>query len=223
MDTLTLEKARPRRRPVPVTLVIIAANFAMLFVCAVLPSVREKLLFDGGLVWQGEFWRVFTYAWIHAGFRHCLGNMVVLVLFAAYIEARWGRGRLALAYVGACIGSGVFLALVSPIVDQAVVGASGAVAGLVMLWMLALVTRQGKRWYVMLPELGLGVLVGIYFVGRMVLGDVLHLFVPDGVSHWGHVGGFLSGFVLFRLRVLPRDRRSEAGVRVDDPVSGPSA
>lgn len=193
-------------RPWPFTLVVIAANLCLALVTAVLPSVRDLLLMDPSAVWHGQVWRIFTHAWAHQGILHVLGNMAAFLPFAMYIEYRWGRARLVTAYLLGCLGSGVFLL----IIHQRALGASGAVAALMMLWLASVLCPKGKKWYVLGPEITLGVLVGIFYIAKMVLWDVTHLWADDQISHWGHIGGFLTGYGLFRLNLLPPSRRLTA-------------
>jgi membrane associated rhomboid family serine protease len=215
MDTSSLDAPRRGRR-MPFTLVVVVANLVMWLACLVVPPLRDAMILDGGLVWHGEVWRLFTYAWIHASWAHLLGNMAAFAPFGAYIEARWGRGRLIAAYVLCCLGSGLFLTVIDPIRPQRVLGASGAVSGIMVLWLAGVLSRAGKQWYVILPEVALGLVVAVYYLGRVVLTDVTEVLAPDQISHWAHLGGFATGFLLFRVGLLGRDTRGETGPQLPD-------
>jgi len=205
MGDFALDQTTRRRRTLPLTLVVIAVNAGVLIGTQFSPALGRLLMFDGAAVWRGEAWRVFTHAWVHAGLRHLLVNMVALLPFGLYIEARWGRWRFASAYLLCCVGTGLSLALLHLVLRQPnVIGASGAVAGMAMLWLAGVVSRRAKKWYVMLPELALGVLVAVFYLSKMVLWDVTHVLSQDQISHSAHLAGFVSGFVLFRLGILPR-------------------
>ncbi|HQK92401.1 MAG TPA: rhomboid family intramembrane serine protease [Armatimonadota bacterium] len=202
-----------RGRPRPFTLIVIAVNLGLALIAVVIPSVRNLCLMDPSAVWHGQVWRVFTHAWVHQGIVHALGNMAAFLPFAMYIEYRWGRARLATAYLLGCLGSGAFLL----ITGQRALGASGAVAALMMLWLASVLCPKGKRWYVLGPEITLGVLVGVFYIAKMVLWDITHLLADDQISHWGHIGGFLTGYGLFRLNLLPASR-SHPGAAQSGPL-----
>jgi len=213
-DEPILKPADKHAWPWPFTLTVIVINLGLALVTAVLPSVRDLCLMDPSAVWHGQVWRIFTQAWVHAGAWHAVGNMLAFLPFAMYIEYRWGRARLVTAYLLGCLGSGAFLLLI----HQSALGASGAVAALMMLWLASVLCPRGKKWYILAPEITLGVLVGIFYIAKAMLWDVTHLWSNDQISHWGHIGGFLTGYALFRLNLLPPSRKT-LGSASNDPLT----
>lgn len=175
---------------------ILGVNFALLVASALTPGVPALLSLQPGMVWRGEVWRVFTYAWVHAGWGHFLGNMLALVPFALLLESRYGSARFLSLYVAACVFVGVFLLLLG----QGAIGASGAVCAIAMLATLELLAGEGRTVWIIVPEILLGLAVVFLWLLPSMWGDLMGLFVRDGISHWGHLAGFATGFALFRAR-----------------------
>jgi membrane associated rhomboid family serine protease len=142
---------------------------------------------------QGEWYRVFTGAFLHAGPIHLGFNMLLLWQVGSLLEPALGRIRFGLLYLVALLG-GSFGALLA-VPDGLTVGASGAVFGL--MGALFVAERAGAFG-------GRRSTVGFLIVINLVLTVAI-----PGISVGGHVGGLLSGgaagwmFVEFERRRLP--------------------
>ena len=91
----------------------------------------------GGLVPEtvlgGEWWRLLSSTFLHAGFLHLFLNMLALYFLGAFVETTLGAGRLLLAYFFSGVSSMLtitILAIVTQTPNQLVVGASGAIMGI---------------------------------------------------------------------------------------------
>ena len=192
------------RRWGAVTLSLIAANVAMFVVSAVSAvSVGNSPLdnydspfFDAlsqwpyGVTLLGEWWRVFTAAFLHIGPVHLVMNMLALLIFGSELERQLGRWRFLSIYLLSALGGAVAIQLFgNP--EFAVAGASTAIYGLLgALGVLMLARRQDLR--------GLLTLLVI---------NVLISFLP-GVSLVGHFGGLIAGAAAAGLILLTRRRRT---------------
>ncbi|HEY8788770.1 MAG TPA: rhomboid family intramembrane serine protease [Actinopolymorphaceae bacterium] len=147
---------------------------------AMLPG--PAIMSDGSLggVASGEYWRLLTAAFLHAGLLHIAVNMFSLYQIGPALERQLGRSRFVAVYLISALGSSVAVYFFSPS-NQLVVGASGAVFGIfgaaIVLWR--------KLGYDIRPAfVVLGINVVINVIGR-------------GVLSWqGHVGGILTGVLL---------------------------
>ncbi|MEN6357137.1 MAG: rhomboid family intramembrane serine protease [Armatimonadota bacterium] len=148
--------------------------------------------------------RLITSCFLHDGPIHLIANMALLYIFGADIERAIGRLEFIIFYIGACLASSVLhIAIVLASLDpyyasRAVVGASGAIAGVMGLYAVRFHRRIFKLdgievsalflimcWLVM--QLGLG-LVALYR-------DDLFGLRLKYVAYWSHLGGFTFGIV----------------------------
>jgi rhomboid protease GluP len=148
---------------------------------------------------NGEWWRLFTAAFVHGGITHIALNMIALWQVGSIVETLFGARRMALLYVIAIVGSGLAVVYFSP--DYATVGASGAIFGLFGA-MVSAGLRLGTR----------GRSLVMQTVPIIVINLIFTFSIP-GISAAAHVGGlisgFLAGFILF-LAPLQRVREAEA-------------
>jgi membrane associated rhomboid family serine protease len=190
------------RRWGAVTLTLIAANVAMFLVSAVSAATvgnspldnYDSPVFDQLSQWPygvnlfGEWWRVFTAAFLHIGPLHLLMNMLGLLIFGSELERLLGRVRFLALYLLSVLGGAAAIQLFGdPRVPVA--GASTAIYGLLgALVVLMLVNRQDLR--------GLLTLIAL---------NVVISFLP-GVSLLGHLGGLIAGALTAGILVLTRRR-----------------
>jgi membrane associated rhomboid family serine protease len=191
------------RRWGAVTLTLIAANVAMFLVTAVsavaaghsaLDNARSPVFhalsqWPYGVYLFGEWWRVFTAAFLHIGPVHLALNMLALLIFGSELERQLGRWRYLALYLLSALGGAAAIQLFGdPRVPVA--GASAAIYGLLGgLGVLMLAQRQDLR--------GLLALLAI---------NVFISFLP-GISLLGHLGGLVAGALTAGILVLTRGRR----------------
>jgi len=120
-------------------------------------------------------WRMLTAAFMHASILHVLFNMFSLFIFGPAIEATVGRVRFIVLYLLAAFGGSVAVAVLAP--SQAVVGASGAIFGLLGAFFI-IQRRLGGNNTQLLVLIGLNVLFG---------------FIVPNVSWQAHLGGLVVG------------------------------
>ena len=154
-------------------------------------SVFQLGAMQGYAVAGGDYWRLLSAAFLHAGILHIAFNMYALYLFGPYVERALGTSRFVIAYVTMAVASSVFVYwLTEP--QVATIGASGAIFGLFGLALVLLIrTRQDVR--------GLLVLLAIN----------AFISLQGNISWQGHLGGFVTGVLLgAALAYAPRERRS---------------
>lgn len=147
-----------------------------------------------------------TYAFLHGDLWHLLGNMLFLWVFADNIEDAFGHIRFLLFYAMCAIGGGYAYVLTDPTSQAPVIGASGAIAGVVAAYLI-LHPRQ-KIWILALGRIPLR-LRAVWVLGFWAAFQVYSVIVAqpgDSVAWWSHIGGFLTGAVLvlvMRRRGVP--------------------
>lgn len=80
------------------------------------------------IVEDGEYWRLVTPIFLHAGVIHLLGNISVQMDIGAFFEREWGSFRYLIIYIASAVGSSLLSCIVMP--NSISVGSSGALMGL---------------------------------------------------------------------------------------------
>jgi membrane associated rhomboid family serine protease len=159
---------------------------------------------------QGRYWTLLTSVFSHNMFLHILINMLVLNSFGSLLEQVLGRWRFLTFYLGAGVVSSLSHCLLSNFVlhqpEQAALGASGAIAGLVLVFSLVF-PREKILLFGIIP---LPAIWGaLAFVGLDLWG--LSAQAHGGglpIGHGAHLGGAFAGAVYYFLYLRPRLRRS---------------
>lgn len=140
-------------------------------------------------------WQLFTYMFLHGGLLHILVNMLMLLVIGGAVERELGSRRFWRYYV-ICGLAGGLLSLVPPLREGSIIGASGAVLGVLVAFGL------------LFPNRTVYVLVIFFFVP--VAAKYLVIFLAlinlisaatsthDGIAYMAHVGGMAAGYVMLR-------------------------
>src|SRR5688572_21122318 len=160
-----------------------------------------------------------AHLFLHAGWLHLLGNLLILYLSAPFLEEAWGARRFAAFYLAAGLVAGGLYALQHRELDVPLVGASGAVAGVLGAFLL-LRGRSRIRFAAFLGFVGTftapaWVMLPLWFLGQLLdalAGDVAG--GGGGVAYWAHVWGFVFGAV---WAAVDRKLRPVAGAAAPAP------
>jgi len=185
----------------PATIALIAIN-AIVFLAELLGgglggiNGGGTLINDAGLrgpeIANGEWWRVITGGFLHAGFLHLLLNMYVLYVAGSILEPGIGTPRFLGIYFVSLIAGSLGALIVEP--NTVTVGASGAIFGLMAG---VIVVARGRGIEQLASQFGLFV----------VLNLVLTFSIP-GISVGGHIGGLIGGAVAALLVIFVERRMS---------------
>ena len=158
------------------------------------------------LVWIPRYLTPFTSMFLHGGWMHLLGNMLFLWIYGDEVEDAMGHARYLLFY--ACCGVAAILAqaLSSPQSPYPIIGASGAISGVLGAYLL-LFPRAKVLTLVLLPfffttlRVPAMLLLLLWFAVQLVS---VVAGSGGGVALRAHIGGFLAGMLL-----VPLLKRSE--------------
>ncbi len=139
---------------------------------------------------------LFISLFLHGNVLHLAPNILFLFIFGKGVEASLGPGRYLSFYLAVGVGANLIYLLFSPFSTVPLIGASGAIAG-VMAAHFSLV--PGVR----LANLFIIVWVLLQFV-YAIFASIFSVVGQTGIAWWAHVGGFLIGLVLIRLAGPPR-------------------
>ena len=150
-------------------------------------------------------WQPFTYMFFHApfyssvGISHILLNMLGLWVFGRELEQAWGKTKFLRYYFITGIGSGLITYFFQMGSDNPVIGASGAVYGILLAYGVSYPNRMLYIWgLIPVRSMWLVIIMGsIAFFG--LLGNA------DGISHVTHISGMLIGYVLLKKKWRWRD------------------
>jgi len=168
----------------------------------------DALELAGGLsrgdVQAGQWWHIFTSAFLHADLMHIAFNMFALWQVGTFVEMIYGTPRMAMIYTVAIFGGGFAVNYFGP-PGEPTIGASGAVFGLFGALAVA-AFRLGPSGRSILQQT----------TGIIVINLVISFWPGSNISYQDHIGGLiagtLSGLILFRK---PRPR-------VPVPTEGPA-
>ena len=184
-----------------ITLSLIGINVAIWLLQIMPGSYVTDLLAYVPQITAVQPWRMITAGFVHdpSNFLHLLLNMYSLYIFGQVLEPMLGRARFAALYLISILGGSVgVLLLANP--DSWVVGASGAIFGLM------------AAYFVILRSIGAnsGQMLGLIAI-NLVFG-----FFSSGISWEGHVGGLVTGgivaLVLANTRLLSQQAAQRLGL-----------
>jgi membrane associated rhomboid family serine protease len=150
-----------------------------------------------------------TSMFLHGNFMHVFGNMLFLFVFGDDIEEVLGHWRFLGFYLACGICGGLAFVLSDPGSTTVLIGASGAVAGVIAAYLMF---RPCAKVTCLLGIIPLRIRA-YWVIGSWALWQVIEASIrqQDGVAYWAHVGGLVSGAVLFAVM-------RPAGVKLFDCV-----
>lgn len=210
-----------QRRPV-LTWIIIAANVVVwLYEWSLGPEMAELVQRWGVVPYYltqahhvGSWITPITSMFLHGGWLHVIGNMWFLHVFGDNIEDELGRARYAFFYLASGLGAVALQVAIDPTSRVPMVGASGAIAGVLGGYMMLhprarIITLVPIFIFIQFVELPAFLFLFVWF-GLQLLYGLTSLGLPEavgGVAFFAHIGGFVIGLLLVRPLRLPPDKR----------------
>jgi len=185
-----------------------------------------------------------THMFLHGGFLHLLFNMIFFFLVGPSLEDLWGRCAFGIFYLLAGAAAALGYMAVSGASRIPMIGASGAIAGLMGSFLLTFTYTRIK----MCGIVWLGIIFRVFtfsipawlffpfWIGKEILNGALQLGTvgaeQGGVAHWAHISGFFFGLAIppflritglqQRLYALSAGRRKDGGAISADHTLGPA-
>lgn len=183
-----------RSRISPVNTVIILINIAVYIWLSRIgdPSDAEFMYNHGAAFWpdivyEHQYYRLLTSAFIHFSVSHIFNNMLVLAFIGDNMERALGSVKYAIFYLLAALGSGV-VSTVWDMQTQAYSvsgGASGAIFGVVGGMLVILIENRGRLEDLSAAQIALFAVMSVYAGITSV-----------GVDNAAHIGGFFVGAIM---------------------------
>lgn len=169
---------------------------------ALIPSDLHQVDYWGGPV-PGHFMQVSVpeqytligYMFLHGGFWHLAGNMLFLWVFGDNVEDAMGHMKFLIFYIACGICAGLLHSVMLPASHAPLIGASGAVAGVIAAYLL--LHPKVRLWVLVMRVFPLQITAAAA-LGFWIALQVLMLFVPAAgpIAWWAHIGGLISGALL---------------------------
>jgi len=152
-------------------------------------------------------WRIttlFTYMFLHGGIWHLIGNMIFLWLVGCMLELALGRPMFVALYILGGLFAAALFGLVNLGSTTGLVGASGAIAGLMGAYTVLYGKRKIKVFYSLGFYFNYTTVPAIYVLPLWIINEFVQLFFwgdQSNVAYMAHVGGLVSGAVIGFLNV----------------------
>jgi membrane associated rhomboid family serine protease len=179
------------------TIIIINVAVFLVQIIAQFAGIRAIFVAFALIPWRVTheltLWQFITYMFLHGGVFHILFNMLTLYMFGNELERYWGAARFLRYYLITGIGAGVCSWIVGTESSIAIVGASGAIYGILLAYgllypnrivYLNLLLPIKVKWMVL-------IMGAVAFLSSVTGGE-------PGVAHVAHLGGMLVGYVMLR-------------------------
>jgi membrane associated rhomboid family serine protease len=211
----------PSRRFPYVTITIIALN-VLAFIWSAFVGL-DRVAFTYGAVPHAlmtmstnqpinPFLTVFTSMFLHGGLLHIGGNMLYLWIFGDNIEDKMGPVRFVFFYLACGVVAAYANAVVTPGSMTPMIGASGAIAGVLGAYLL-LFPRTGVYtivflgFFVQVVKLPALIVIGFWAIIQLISGLLSAGQPGGGVAWFAHVGGFVFGVATVKLLIKDKYRR----------------
>ncbi len=153
-----------------------------------------------------NFLALLTYMFIHSGWFHLIGNLLFLYLTGPFIEDVWGRPFYTAFYLVMGIGSALMFAQHYPEFTGPLIGASGAIAGVMGAFLVRYLKTKIEFLFILFPLIFIRftfkapawLMLPLWFLLEFFNARVMDAINPQGgggVAHWAHVWGFVFGVV----------------------------
>ena len=164
------------------------------------PDIGKSLVYMYGFV-PAEFnpLTIFTSMFMHGGFAHIIGNMWFLYIFGDNVESILGHVKYFMFYLACGIGAALAQFFVEPASQVPMIGASGAVAGVLGAYMIRFPKARVHVLAVIIIFITTFVVpaqivLGLWFLMQLSGGlGSLGVDTTGGVAWFAHIGGFIIG------------------------------
>jgi membrane associated rhomboid family serine protease len=169
--------------------------------------VHGEILYGPGLF--PPVLTLFSAMFLHGGFLHLIGNMLYLWIFGNNIEDTLGHFRFMIFYLLAGLGAGLAQVFSDPQSTVPMIGASGAVAGVLGAYLLLfprarILTLMFIFIFIRMIRIPALIVLGFWFLVQLL--SVTSGF-ETGVAFFAHIGGFVAGLILVKVFQPQKARR----------------
>ena len=161
-----------------------------------------------------RFFPLFISMFLHGGWVHLVGNMLYLWIFGDNVEDQLGHGRFLLFYLLCGLAAALVQISLNPASRIPMVGASGAIAGVLGGYLLLfphsrVLALVPILFFLQIVEIPAHIFLVFWFFIQFLSGaaSIATTQATGGVAWWAHIGGFVSGLALVYL--FPKRSQTE--------------
>jgi len=145
-----------------------------------------------------EGYTLISYMFLHANFLHLLSNMLFLWVFGDNVEDAMGHLRFFIFFLACGVAGGLAHAVALPGSKVPLIGASGAVAGVIGAYLL--LHPRVRVWVLAFRFIPLKI-AAVWVLGLWAATQLIMVFLrqPEEVAWWAHIGGMAAGALLVLL------------------------
>lgn len=154
-----------------------------------------------------------SYMFFHGDGLHLLGNMIFLWVFGDNVEDSMGHVRFLVFYLLCGIFAGIAHAFIAPTSTVPLIGASGAVAGVIAAYLM--LHPRVRVWVLAFKVIPMRVSAAVV-LGVWIFTQIVMVALPQvgPVAWWAHIGGLLAGAILVLIFRRPGVKLFDRGLRV---------
>lgn len=147
--------------------------------------IKAGSLYKPYILIHDQYWRLFTYMFLHGGLMHLTNNIVSLIFVSIFLEPLLGRWKFFTLYIVCGFGAGLTSLYWHENING--VGASGAIFGLygfmLMMVLMKVTDESFNRFFLMIASISLGL--------TLIMG-----FMLSGIDNAAHIGGLITGALI---------------------------
>lgn len=174
---------------------LIGINAVLFIVQQFLPGRLEEIfgLIPREVISHVALWRLFTYMFLHGSFLHILLNMFTIWMFGKELEYAWGTKEFLKFYIVCGLGAACFNTALEPFSTAPIIGASGAIYGLLVafailypasiIYLYGVIPLKAKHFIILMA--------GFEFFASF---DGVH----SGIARLAHLGGMATGYLYLK-------------------------
>lgn len=164
-----------------------------------------------------------SYQFLHGDSLHLIGNMFFLIIFGFAVEAAIGHMRFLLFYLVSGIAGGVLFVMVNEHSPSALVGASGAISGVMAMYLGVFRLRKIEFFYWFFIFVGFIRAPALLILPLYIANELYSYFteINSNVAFMAHTGGFLSGAILILTALLVSPKMLDEEYLAEDEIESP--
>lgn len=200
------DESRQKGKTPYLTIFLIIANVIIFFISL---SNLDGFIFKYGFspekfFSQKNYFSIFSSMFLHGDFWHLFGNMWFLWVFGDNLERKFGSFKFLIFYLLCGLGSAFLYSLTTSESMIPVIGASGAISGVLGGYLVFFPRNKIKAIVPLLFIFTIVSIPAIVYIAIWFLYQFLSAGSDSFIAYWGHVGGFLTGLFLAKLFQLSK-------------------